>query len=1283
MVVPATVSIPAGHTKARFNITMVDNSVLDGTRDVTIEADTGDYVTQTADISVIDDETATLSVSLPSSVTEGASAGTGTVTVSSPVAADIEVNLTCSDPARGSVPTTVTIPAGSTSVDFPVQAVDDDIINGTENVTVTAHVANWTDGSASMDVLDNETTNLTVTLPTSISEGAGTVSGGAVSISGTLSTDLVVSLSSSDTSSLTVPTSVTIPAGKTFASFQVTAIDNSVVDGTRQVTVTGTASSFTQGQAAISVLDNEVDHFSISTIGSPQAINSSFPVTITALDANGNTVAGFTDNLALTASGGVTMTPATTGNFVGGVWNGRVTISTQATGITLTATGAGTSVQSNAFDVIGHDYNYPENWPAFGNGPAHTGYQPVTLGSAAFIAGWSKTYSQVAYNGLNQAAISSGLVAVTPTYNYGGTFVSVLDAATGNELWQHAFSDQMYMNAPTMEAGALYLNSEQNSYSSSGTASTLRLHALSGGVEWKSPFVGYYSSIGPVVDGSGVWFQSSGNLLGLNTLDGSSRFSSSLSTYYSLTPASSNGVVYTWNGGTLEAFDAISGSLLWQFLASYYNYPDGLTSPSIADGKAFVTSEYGLYAIDLSTHALVWSASGDYLDTPCVANGVVYARNYSGVVAFDENTGTQLGVYSTTSNSYSNTQPIVTDDSVIFSGYSSTYIFDLASYTLRQTINATGSLSFANGVLYITNTSGGTISTYYQSSATSITVTVPTSVVEGASSASGTITVSSAVAADTTIKLRATDPNQLTVPATVTIPAGQTSADFTFSVPDDTVLNGDRWDVISATADGYLRGGSAAVEIQDNETATLKVSAPVTVGEGSGSFQGTVSVYPVPSSDIIVPLSSSDPTALQVPSTVIISAGQSVATFTAKVIDDHKINGLHSATITAHVDNWTDGSATVNIADNENRYLSTWFSYSVVEGGTISATVYISGTLPSDLVISLTSSDPSRLSVPATVTIPAGSTGVNYTATATDNSLTDGMEVVSVTATASGFISSLASTTIYDDDVHHFDFSTISTQQIRGVPFSVTITAKSIDGYTIGGYSGTPALSATGSAGAVSITPTTLSSFNYGSWSGMVTVNDFVSNVVLTATDGSITSNSNLFSTGVGAFDHFAWGAVASSQQAGTPFSITLTAEDAGNNTVTGYSGSVALSTLGAPHTTGTGTIQSYDIFPYYEYSARVQSLYLPAEIGHAGQIYLSGVEPLRNFFLFFRHLSAMDDSDETDQSHQLFHLRLGFIRLDHRLSVESNHQFEFRLGHHQSHDSVYLRWNQQLDGGL
>ena len=124
----------------------------------------------------------------------------------------------------------------------------------------------------------------------------------------------------------------------------------------------------------------------------------------------------------------------------------------------------------------------------------------------------------------------------------------------------------------------------------------------------------------------------------------------------------------------------------------------------------------------------------------------------------------------------------------------------------------------------------------------------------------------------------------------------------------------------------------------------------------------------------------------------------------------------------------------------------------------------------------------------------------------------DGTQSVTITASASGFTSGGGATSVLDDDAHHYALSAIASPQTKGAPFSVSITAQDAGNATLTGYAGTPSLTASGSGGAVSISPTSASGFVSGVWTGNVTVNTLASNVVLTATDGAgHTGASNAF----------------------------------------------------------------------------------------------------------------------------------------------------------------------------
>ncbi len=256
--VPATVTLLAGTNKVRFNIAIVDNALLDGTQNAAITAVVPGYGFGASAMAVFDNETATLQVSLPSTATEGQGMASGTVTCSAAPDANVAISLSSTDTNKIQVPASVVLPAGQTSVPFMATVVDNGQLNDPESVTVTAHVQNWSDGSAAITVSDGRSRNLVLTLPASAEENAGVIPGGGnVSIAGILSTNLPVMLISSNTSKLVVPSVVTIPAGQTSTNFDLTLINNMIADGNMIVAVSASAPSFTNGTTSMLVIDDE------------------------------------------------------------------------------------------------------------------------------------------------------------------------------------------------------------------------------------------------------------------------------------------------------------------------------------------------------------------------------------------------------------------------------------------------------------------------------------------------------------------------------------------------------------------------------------------------------------------------------------------------------------------------------------------------------------------------------------------------------------------------------------------------------------------------------------------------------------------------------------------------------------------------------------------------------------------------------------------------------------------------------------------------------------------
>lgn len=258
--VPSTVIIPAGSLSAGFDLLVLQDTFLNGSSAVAVSAFAAGYRSALSSVLVNDDESARLSLRLPSRLTEGQDAPrrAGKVKLSRTVNADVRVSLFSSDPAALSVPAFVVVAAGNRSADFDMDAGEDSLLTGTRSIRITAHVQNWIDDSANVTVFDNDIPGLAFKLPARLSEGNGTVTNiGQVQLSGIVSSNVEVRLVSRAAAQLTVPASVIVPAGQTNVPFSITIVDDTIVNGLRTVAITASAGGFAAATGLLGIIDDE------------------------------------------------------------------------------------------------------------------------------------------------------------------------------------------------------------------------------------------------------------------------------------------------------------------------------------------------------------------------------------------------------------------------------------------------------------------------------------------------------------------------------------------------------------------------------------------------------------------------------------------------------------------------------------------------------------------------------------------------------------------------------------------------------------------------------------------------------------------------------------------------------------------------------------------------------------------------------------------------------------------------------------------------------------------
>jgi len=155
--VPASVTIPVGSGSAQFTVRAVNDALIDGDQNVTIGVSASGATSASASLRVVDDERATLSLTLASvSVSESAGSIFGTIRRDGPVSNAVVVNLSSNDTTEATVPASVIIPAGASSANFTLAVVNDTIPDGSQSVTITAATTGYISGSANLTVLDDD-----------------------------------------------------------------------------------------------------------------------------------------------------------------------------------------------------------------------------------------------------------------------------------------------------------------------------------------------------------------------------------------------------------------------------------------------------------------------------------------------------------------------------------------------------------------------------------------------------------------------------------------------------------------------------------------------------------------------------------------------------------------------------------------------------------------------------------------------------------------------------------------------------------------------------------------------------------------------------------------------------------------------------------------------------------------------------------------------------------------------------------------------------------------------
>lgn len=250
-------------TLASFDAGHTYTSVGNRTVNVTVRDDDGGTASRTFRVNVVAPPQLSLEIDR-TTIVENAGSGAATLTVrrSGPALdANQTITLQSSDTSEILVPASIVIPAGQTSVTVPVGAVDDNLLDGSQTVTITASsTAAITD---TIDVTVTDAEQLIVTLAqTMIREDQPNAASIVIRRSNTdLDAAIDVSIAGLDPGEISTPNRVTLAAGARQISVPIRPINDDDPERTQSYTLTLTSDAYGPVTVTFDLLDDEAPEF--------------------------------------------------------------------------------------------------------------------------------------------------------------------------------------------------------------------------------------------------------------------------------------------------------------------------------------------------------------------------------------------------------------------------------------------------------------------------------------------------------------------------------------------------------------------------------------------------------------------------------------------------------------------------------------------------------------------------------------------------------------------------------------------------------------------------------------------------------------------------------------------------------------------------------------------------------------------------------------------------------------------------------------------------------------
>ena len=316
----------AGQTSANVDLSVVEDTMLENTEsviltltgtsdpDVTVDTSPG---AGSATINIADDDTAQVSVvANEPSASEPGDVGQFTVSISETSDSDTVISYSISGDATPgtdftALTGTVTIIAGQSSAVVDVNVLDDSILEDNESVTLTLTGTDDSDvtvdtsnDTAIVTIMDDDTALASIIANDLVADESGDTGQFIVTLSNASDRDTIVNYVVTGTAVdgddfVSLAGSVTVLAGQTTATIDLTAIDDSIVEGGESVVVSLVSTDDADvgidtgaNTATVTIEDNDAAELTIASTSdaSEPSTNGQFTVTLSAVSATDTVV---------------------------------------------------------------------------------------------------------------------------------------------------------------------------------------------------------------------------------------------------------------------------------------------------------------------------------------------------------------------------------------------------------------------------------------------------------------------------------------------------------------------------------------------------------------------------------------------------------------------------------------------------------------------------------------------------------------------------------------------------------------------------------------------------------------------------------------------------------------------------------------------------------------------------------------------------------------------------------------------------------------------------------